>query len=276
MGGDLTTETPAASYKDLLQIDNSNQGVDATLRDVQTGEGTPTALKLADDAAGLIADSRPLIFGAGSDMDIGYDGADGYVRTDLVAPSDLKVDCGANKTIELQAPVYKDINLGAALLSLPAAANPGIDEFKDEAGLDTGIETYAFAVDELVSGAFELQHDYKVGTDLIFHVHWQAIAAPTGTDKLKWQLIYTVAKAGETLDAVTTITVEEDIDTQYQFYMTSFAAITGTNFHINDQFLFQLSRIAASADEFGGDGLIATVGVHYEVNTLGSRTILTK
>ena len=174
------------------------------------------------------------------------------------------------------ATVWKDINLGAALLTKPAASAPDTDEFKDEAGADTGIETYAFAPGEKVSGNFEIQHDYKEGSDLVFHIHWQGIAAPTGTDKVKWQLIYTVAKVDATLDAATTITAESDFDTQYEFVRTDFAAIVGTNFNIEDQVLFQISRVNASANEYGGDALIATVGIHYEIDTIGSRQINTK
>lgn len=181
-------------------------------------------------------------------------------------------------TIEFNgaATVFKDINLGSALLTKPAASAPDTDEFKDEGGNDTGIETYAFAPGEKVSGNFELQHDYKEGSDITFHVHFQGITAPTGTDKVKWQLIYTVAKSDATLDAVTTIVKEIDFDTQYEFLRADFAVIIGTNFSIEDQFLFQLSRITASADEYAGDALIATVGIHYEIDTIGSRAINTK
>lgn len=174
------------------------------------------------------------------------------------------------------ATVWKDINLGSALLTKPAASAPDTDEFKDEGGNDIGVETYAFAPGEKVSGNFELQHDYKEGSDIAFHVHFQGIAAPTGTDKVKWQLIYTVAKTAETLDAATTIVKEVDFDTQYEFLRANFATITGTNFTIEDQFLFQLSRITASADEYGGDALIATVGLHYKLDTVGSRIVNTK
>ena len=37
------------------------------------------------------------------------------------------------------------------------------------------------------------------------------------------------------------------------------------------QILFTLERVASAGDAYSGDALIATVGVHYEVNTLGSR-----
>ena len=45
----LTGKTKAASYKDILQMNNSNNGVDTTARNVVDGEGTASAISLADD-----------------------------------------------------------------------------------------------------------------------------------------------------------------------------------------------------------------------------------
>lgn len=46
----LTGKTLANTYKDLLQVDNSNNGVDTALRNVKDGEGTSSALYISDDA----------------------------------------------------------------------------------------------------------------------------------------------------------------------------------------------------------------------------------
>ena len=195
----------------------------------------------------------------------------------LRSAGDLNITCPANKTLELQTAVYKDINMAGYLLTLPAASFPGVDTFRSTGGVDTTIETYAFAVGELVHGGFELQHDYKEGTDLTFHIHWQGIAAPTGTDNVQWRLTYIVARDGVTLAAATTIdSPDTAIDTQYRCYRTDFAAITGTNFKIGDQFMFTLTRVAATGDAYAGDALIETAGIHYQVNTIGSRAIITK
>ncbi len=47
----LTGKTPANTFKDLLQVSNTNSGVDATLRDVSDGEGTTSSMKLSTLAA---------------------------------------------------------------------------------------------------------------------------------------------------------------------------------------------------------------------------------
>ena len=175
------------------------------------------------------------------------------------------------------AVAYKDINIAGTLLSKPASSAPGTDKFLSTGGVDTTIYTYAFAVDEYVSGGFELQHDYKEGTDLVFHVHWQGIAAPSGTDNVQWRLTYVVCRDGVTLTAATTIdSPDTAIDTQYRCYRTDFGAIVGTNFLIGDQMMFNLYRVASTGDAYAGDALIETAGIHYIVDTVGSRAITTK
>ena len=45
--GQLTGQKIKNSYKDLLQISNSNQGVDGTLRQIEDGEGEGASIKLS-------------------------------------------------------------------------------------------------------------------------------------------------------------------------------------------------------------------------------------
>jgi hypothetical protein len=217
-----------------------------------------------------------------------YSQADGFL--DLFADSGVRIGDSSggaptnyskfesDGTLEFNgnATVWNDANMGAGMLQLPVASQPDEANFVDEGGADTDISTWAFAVGEKVSGSIEIPHDYKEGSDITFHVHWQGIAAPTGTDNVKWSLDYTVAQMEATLDAATNITVETAYDTQYEFKISSFSAITGTNFNIGDQFLFTLERVVAAGDAYNGDALVATVGIHYECDTAGSRQITSK
>lgn len=49
----LTGKTIASSYKDLLQVSNNNSGVDTTLRTVQDGEATNSALQLSNSTVNV-------------------------------------------------------------------------------------------------------------------------------------------------------------------------------------------------------------------------------
>ena len=246
-------------------------GTDLTFASPITGDITTTKdIKLDSDTG-------EIFFGDGQDMSVVYNGTDGIINTSLVGASDLVVTCGAAKTLELTTGVYRDTNVGALALSGPPGLQPGVVNFLDSAGADTDIATYGIAIGEGVSGAFELQHDYKEGTDPVFHVHWQGITAPGGgTDNVKWQLTYTIARDGAVVAPKTVIVKESAVTTQYVMNRSDFAAITGTSLLIGDQFLFTLERIAASADDYAGEALLATVGIHYQVDTLGSRQVATK
>jgi len=218
-------------------------------------------------------DNQALALGGGSggDARIFYDGTVLSIITDLIAASDLDVDCGTEKTIRLVETVWDDINAGALTLQGPPGQQPDIEEIDDEGGSGTGIYTYGIAVGEAVSGVFEIAHWYKEGTDVEPHIHFSINAAPSGTDYVKFELTYTFTRFGETVDASTTISIEAAVDTQYEEYIFSFPTITGTSFKIGDQFQFTLERVAAAGDAFLGDILMKTFGLHCEKDTMGSR-----
>lgn len=56
----LTGQSIAGSYKDLLQVSNSNSGVDATLRPIEDGEGTASALNVSSGAVATFS-SKPYL-----------------------------------------------------------------------------------------------------------------------------------------------------------------------------------------------------------------------
>jgi hypothetical protein len=179
-------------------------------------------------------------------------------------------------TIVLDKTVYNDANVGSLVLQTGGTL-PGIVQLVDNTGTNTGIYARGWADGEEGSGSIEIPHDYKEGTDLVFHVHWNAQAAPTGTDYVKWNLIYTVSRDGSTIAAAATVPCETAIDTQYKNYRSDFTAITGTNFKIGDQFQFTLARVTAAGDAYAGEAVVnGTIGFHYQCDTIGSRTIAAK
>jgi hypothetical protein len=188
---------------------------------------------------------------------------------------DVDLYTTTEKTLELQTSVWNDANVGSFVLQTGGSL-PGIVEWKDNTGANTGLYTRGFDVGEQGSGCIEIPHDYKEGTDLVFHVHWGGNDAPTGTDNVKWQVIYSINKGETTFNPVTTDDEQTAYDTRYELKRTDITTITGTNLKIGDQLTFTLKRIAASANEYGGEALLETVGFHYECDTLGSRQIGTK
>ena len=96
----LTGKKPKNTYKDLLQVSNSNAGIDGTLRFVSDGEGTDSTLKLS--TASVSTTSKIVVGGdtAASDAAaIGYTSAEGLIITGQGSTSDITVKNDADAAV---------------------------------------------------------------------------------------------------------------------------------------------------------------------------------
>lgn len=129
------------------------------------------------------------------------------------------------------------------------------------------------ANDEL-HGAFEMQHDYSEGSDLDFHIHWSPTTTNTGN--IIWGVEYTYAAIGNVFPA--SITVSQTIKAPgiaNKHMLHDIVTIPGYGLKIGSITAYRVFR-SGTTDTFTGNAFLHSVGVHYEVNTLGSRTELTK
>jgi len=206
-----------------------------------------------------------------------YDGTSGNIDTDLVAPSDLVVDCGTDKTLVLEESVWNDIQFNIETGRVGAANFPDWDTtFTANTG------AYKFDVNDFIDlGAQEMLHDWKEETSIYFHVHTALDGAnASGSSQYAKFTVY-VAYADE--DGVFTETnkdIEIEIptgtaDLTHLFGAASALAMTGLT--IGTQMNIRLKRIAATTGtEYPNHIFVTQVGIHYEVDTLGSRQIGTK
>ncbi len=170
--------------------------------------------------------------------------------------------------------MYKDWNYPITTLASGGGTNPDIVSLAS-----TNIEIAAFdggTTTEEVSGVLEIDHDYKEGTDIIPHIHWLPTDASAGN--VVWQLEYTILTEGDIASTATTINVIDGTNsTAWEQLRISFPTISGTGLTIGDQIFFRLYRDPTNgSDTYGVDAAAATVGFHYQANSLGSTTETTK
>ena len=152
----------------------------------------------------------------------------------------------------------------------------------------SGLIAYEFVgtdATRILQGSFEMDHDYKEGSDIYFHVH---MYIPTGASTLKTVnliLEYTWDNIDNSspLGAITTNSVSQSITIPansdiYRNYMATFSpALSGAGKTIGSVLSFKLTRIGLqSPDTFPSSVWIKSVGVHYEVDTMGSATATSK
>lgn len=129
---------------------------------------------------------------------------------------------------------------------------------------------------EQVYFTIQLPHSYKEGSDITPHVHWTPTDANAGD--VKWQLEYSWANIDATFPAVTTIIATDSTDTTaWKHHFVDFSVISGTGKTISSMLICRLFRDPTDgADTYGSDATFLEFDVHFEIDTVGSRQIMTK
>ena len=144
-----------------------------------------------------------------------------------------------------------------------------------------GLKTWLFdggGRAEEIHFTVQMPHSYKLGTDIVPHVHW---TPTTNLDagNVKWSLEYTWADIDGTFGASTTITaVDASSTVAWDHLRIDFAAIDGSAItNISSMLVCRLFRNSADVqDTYGQDAALLEIDFHYEIDTIGSRELLTK
>ena len=186
------------------------------------------------------------------------------------------------------ATVFDDLRTPALSVKVPASGNPGFSQFKNNGSASTGVFLYWFSPtsEEEVYFVTQLPHNYKEGSNIVPHVHWVPAdtAAGAGTD-VSWGLEYTWANRDAVFGNATIIYADEqsigpgETLTEGKHYKTFFSAISGTGKEISSMLVCRLFRDATGTggtDDYDDDAGFLEIDFHYEIDTVGSRTVLVK
>lgn len=257
----------------LITFSNSDASKTANIQYTPNSDalGFLQALYYQFDNEIRVGDNIKIQWGSGEDVWAYYDGTDFRLETNFVAASDFKIECGSNKTVELQNTVYEDqqVNLGAVGFG---ASAPTWTAYKSS-------EVLAFANNQSNEITFNLQYSHKIktGTTTEFHIH--VVPPDNNSGDVRWQLTVSYANVGSTFGAASTATATQTIsansqDTHLAFQVdSSFASST----NISGIALCSLTRLGSdAADTYANDIYLIGLDSHFEVDTMGSRQITTK
>lgn len=130
---------------------------------------------------------------------------------------------------------------------------------------------------EYLDGCFELLHGYAESTDLRPHIHWCPTTSAAGN--IKWQMRYEIKNTNETFTGTNTITVAIDNteETAWKSLVVEFDVIPGSELSIGAQCIFTLFRDPTDEeDTYPDDAGLITFGIHYQINSDGSRSVMAK
>lgn len=175
------------------------------------------------------------------------------------------------------ARTYNDLYTGVAGGKVPAANYPDWSAFTTNTG------AFTFKVNDYIDlSTIELTHDYAEGTNLEVHLHLVNNGTDVDERKVKYIIYYTYGEPDSFNNQFSAegnlpaeLTLPANVVDKSVIYL-SMGTIDGTNIKMGTQIKFRVKRIASTGTEPTGNPFLGMVGVHYQQNTLGSRTILGK
>jgi len=203
---------------------------------------------------------------------------------------------GSNSTFETDgtikfngaATVWEDLRLPATSFKLGTANDPDFAVWKTNVGgTSQGIYLWWFdaSAEEELFFAVQMPHAWKKGSDITPHVHWIPAANGADGDVVSWGLEYTWTDIGDTANGDTTIVygnvaTPNEPPVAHRHYYTDFAPLSGVGHDVVSSMLvcriFRDATGAGLTDSYGSDAGLMEFDIHYELDTVGSRDILSK
>lgn len=198
------------------------------------------------------------------------------IKEVLTDSGDLTIRSQAQKTVVLEQPVWDDIIIPITRTRIPVANFPAWTTFIAPTSM------YIFIVNDYVEFSFEMPHDYKEGTNFDVHLHG-ATNGLDGTDRfIKFQVDYTVQNNAYNITTGIGNAYSSNITGSFEFkipanttdksgFYFDITEVIGTNIKIGSQINMKLTRITSVGTAPTNSPFISTVGVHYQIDTIGSR-----
>lgn len=177
------------------------------------------------------------------------------------------------------ATVWNDLITPFDSARVPAANAPTWASFQGN------LNAYTFAINDYLEITVEVLHDYLEGSDLEIHVHWVTNGSDINDRAVNWEVEYTLANSdlsdgiGDAFPATTTDSAEWTIpaatpDLTHMYTLVE--VVDGTGVNIGAIIKARVRRIAAVGTDPTSDPFGLNLGIHYEIDTVGSRTLSTK
>lgn len=216
------------------------------------------------------SDTMKYYLGAGNDMSIDYNGTIGNIKTDLVAASDLHIDCGTEKTVVLDEPIWVDIDFPIIIRT----TGNGIPTLQTLSGNITAPQWQVGDYNQCEGQ--ELIHSWQEGTDLYFHVHCITNGLDTSNRYLKFEIELLWANLNGVLSGTTITSTDLLIPantTDRTHLLFSINTYTPTSGKIGAHVYARLKRVASTGTAPTNDPFCSMLQAHIKCDTIGSRQI---
>jgi hypothetical protein len=151
-----------------------------------------------------------------------------------------------------------------------AVAAPAVDT--TESGFP-GTLLFDNVTNEMIAGAAQLPHTWKIGSDLRPHIHWSKTTSAAGN--VVWHFYYRIIRRGATADAwvgpVVGVDALSSANTAEREAITAFDVIPGSSLSLSQMLCWRIYRMADDAgDTYAADARLFEFDIHYQTDSHGS------
>jgi hypothetical protein len=181
----------------------------------------------------------------------------------------------------LDPPQWDDLRVPASATTIGAANQPAFQKNMDNGAGSVGLfqRTFAAGARNDVFAEFQIPHQRKIGSDMGLHFHWVPTTNHNGN--VLWECELAIANidaafpvTGTTVFQVTTLNAGARLN---QNTHTELMTVIGSGITLSAFLLMRLSRLGGDgADTYTGEGIFLGIDLHYQIDTLGSQTEVTK
>jgi hypothetical protein len=205
---------------------------------------------------------------------------------DVDATGQLTITSPTAKTPIFSPPVYEDLRIVPTSFDFVGNTDPTLVAYTPT-GSGTATMLYEFAKNDVAYFVAQVPHNYKEGTDITVHVHWTPGSRGTeeGTNLVGWKVLYAWTNIDAAFPAMQTADLSDACtSTDDAHLITPEVTLNGHTVPktISSMLICQVTRTDTNGDDTWASSttgqlpLILEVDFHYQIDTLGSRQILTK
>lgn len=229
-------------------------------------------------------DNKSLILGSNLDIALYYDGSNAYFDCGLINPSDLVIDCGLEKTIELTETVWDDLRIIPGAFVFAGLSDPDLLDWQP-GGSGATFKVYKFKKNDEVFASCQMPHGYKEGSNLLFHLHWTPCnrGDEENGNSVGWKVDYTIANPNGDFLSSATVDLQDicsGVDDRHE--LTSSVTVNGNGLKISNIIQLRIYRSDTGTDDTwvgitsAQSPALLEFDIHFEKNTIGSRQELIK
>jgi len=185
---------------------------------------------------------------------------------------------GVGIMVDTTTPTFGWKDIIGQLIPSGGGVSPSFNVFRGT------LRAYQFTVNDEISFAFHIPHDYAPGTDIYVHVHWAHASAAVTSGAVTWSIVHSYAKGHNqaAFPAEKTVTVTQNASTtQYQHMIAEAVVSTSTGggtATLMDRAVIEpdgllLVRMFPSANTVNGtpEPFVFTCDVHYQSTQLPTK-----